>query len=207
MATIRAVRGKKSINYEVRIRRKGVSRIRVFKTRLAAEEYGMRVEADMLGDKYVAHDPLADLTLGSLLTRYSTSKTPKKKDARQEQGRIKQLLAHPISARSLQSLGSTDFADFRDEMEADDYYAPSTINKFLFLISGVYVTALGEWGFDALGLANPITNIDKCAVDPSGSGRRISPKEEKTILDLLDIDMQDLVGLAACAPKLKISAR
>ena len=63
MATIRAVRGKKSTNYEVCIRRKGVSRSRVFKTPLAAEEYGMRVEADMLGDKYVAHDPLADLTL------------------------------------------------------------------------------------------------------------------------------------------------
>ena len=100
MATIRPVHGKKGINYEVRIRRNGVSRSRAFKTRVAAEEYGMRVEADMLGDKYVAHHPLAEQTLGTLLTRYSTSKTPKKKGARQEQGRIQQLLAHPLASRS-----------------------------------------------------------------------------------------------------------
>jgi integrase len=192
MASIRAIKGKQSTSFEVRIRRKGHSRSRIFTSRTEAEAYGMRVESDMLEDRYVHSQPLASVTLADFLTKYSKEVTPGKKGRRQELGRIRQLLSHPLAERSILSLASSDFAALRVEMESDDY-APSTINKFLFLLSAIYKEA-GEWGYG--DLVNPISKIRKCYVDPAGCGRRLSSQEEHALIQALDQNMRDLVGLA-----------
>jgi len=193
MASIRAIRGKKGTTYEVRIRRKDYTVSRVFDTHAEAEAYGFRVEADMVADKYIAHDPLSAITLGQLLERYKESVSPTKKGERQEVGRINQLLKHPLAKRPLLSLSSPDFAEYRDDLLEDDY-AESTVNKFLFLFSAVYKQAKGEWGY--ITLVNPIADIKKCYVDPAGCGRRLSPEEEAVLMPFLDKEMRDLVALA-----------
>ena len=97
MANVREIKGKRGTRFEVRVRLKGFKTSRVFRTKAEADSYGMRMEADILCDKYVEHDLLGDITMRAFLERYDKETTPSKRGARQEHGRIRQLLKHPLA--------------------------------------------------------------------------------------------------------------
>jgi integrase len=120
-------------------------------------------------------------TLGEALGRYMREVTPKKKDKKREEARIKAWQRHSLAVRYLSKLRGSDFAEYRDA-RLKEGKANNTVSLELKLISAVYKTASREWKME--GLRNPIRNVTM----PGGSNqrdRRLSADEQSRLLDEL----------------------
>ena len=101
--------------FQAIVRRKGYeSQTKTFETRADAEKWARDVESKMDKGRFQDRREIESTTLSEALERYLTSVTPTKKGHVAERNRIKQLQRHPIGLRSLDSLCSRDFAEYRD---------------------------------------------------------------------------------------------
>lgn len=85
--------------------------------RIEAETWASETRRRMLTGTFVPTREAEALTLGGALRRYASEKLKgKEQNVQKDQNRIKQILADPISNRSVASLLKTDIAAYRDDL-------------------------------------------------------------------------------------------
>lgn len=102
--------------FQAQIRRKGYpNQQRTFETKREAEAWATDIESQMNRGTFVDRSEAERTTFGEALGRYAREVTQDKRGWETEMHRIKALQKHPLVARSLASLRSLDFANYRDE--------------------------------------------------------------------------------------------
>lgn len=181
MATVipRFNREGKLIGYQAKVRRKGFpAESRVFDTKTDAKVWAADIEAQMKRGTFVNRTEAESTTLREALDRYLTEVTPKKKGARQEAARIRQLRETRVAEYSLANLRSAHIAEWRNDLVAAGK-APTTIRNLASIISQVYETAKFEWHME--GLHNPVTGVPMPSLR-QGRDRRLADGEEERLL-------------------------
>jgi len=170
---------KRGKTWRAQIIRKGYkAQHRTFDTKAEAETWAKTVESKMMRRVYRDNTAAFKLTFRDALGRYEREVTVNKKGARQERSRIARWKAHQLAARPLGSLGSDDFAKYRDEMRKAGK-ADSTIRLDLAVVSHLFTVARQEWTFS--GLANPLDSMTKPATSRKRE-RRVSDAEIQAII-------------------------
>lgn len=193
MATIRKLRGR----WQAQVRRRGLApRAKSFDQKSDAEKWARSLESEldrcgMLPDTRVAEST----TLRSILERYMTEISPRKRSAHTEVSRIKALLRRPLCHRTLALLSTSDLATYRDDRLKT--VSPSTVIRELNTISHAIDTAMRDW--DVYLHRNPCKLVRRPS-PPRGRNRRLRDDEEQRLLDAADtgrnIYMRDLIVLA-----------
>lgn len=177
MAAIR----KRGDKWQARIRIKGQAAIeKSFSSKTDAEAWAKITEAEMIRGVFIKRTDSERTTLCEALDRYEREVTPGKRGAETERQRIKAWKAERLASKSLATLRSTDFAQWRDNrLKA---VKPSTTRLELAIISNLFNIARKEWGFE--GLANPIESIRLPSVQ-NARNRLFFDGEEALLLDAL----------------------
>ncbi len=163
--------------FQVQIRRKGHPiQTKTFDTKREAEAWVSVIESEMTRGVFYDRSEAEQTTLEEALDRYLREVTPTKAGAIRERQRIEVWKRHPLAKRSLASLRSADFAQYRDARRK--VVGASTVRLELALISHVYTIASVEW---CIPLTNPILNITKPKL-PEGRDRRLQEGEEEALL-------------------------
>lgn len=163
--------------YQAQIRRKGYPiQTRTFETKRDAEAWVATLESEMRRGIFIDRTEAEQTTFGEILNRYAREVTPEKSGWRAEISRLNQLQQHPLASRTLASLRSADFAEYRDtRLQA---VGPKTVQLELSLMSAVFNVAKRDW---SIPVENPITHIRKPKL-PRGRERRLVGDEEARIL-------------------------
>jgi len=88
---------------------------------------------------------------------------------------LKQL---PLAEKTLASLRSTDFAQYRDERLSS--VSPSSVRLELAIFSNLFTVAQRDWGIE--GIANPVLIIKKPSAKGNERDRRLNSKEEERLI-------------------------
>jgi integrase len=177
MAAIR----KRGDKWQARVRIKGQAPIeKSFSSKTDAEAWGKITESEMIRGVFIKRTDAERTTLSEALDRYEREITPSKRSAEAEQGRIKAWKKYSLCSKSLASLRSTDFAQWRDMRLKT--VKPGTVRRDLGLISNLFNIARKEWGFE--GLANPIESI-RLPADNDARSRTFYDGEELILLNAL----------------------
>ena len=146
-------------SYRVRVNRNGVSRTRSFIDLDEAIAWHRKslVEADGRVDdhKREIEKITATTSLKSVLQRYLTEISPKKKGYRKEISRLRMWMAQEWADLPMTSIRKSHIREWRDEMEAKDR-APTTISNGMNLLSAVFRVARSEWDID---VDNPVSGL------------------------------------------------
>lgn len=165
---------KRGESWRAQIRRKGYPTLSAtFDTKADAQRWAAEIEGDMSRSRFVDVREAEQTSLAEGLRRYLREVSDHKKGAKQEALRIKRWIAHPVSAKSMAAVKSSDMAEYRDE-RIKAGASPATVRLDLAIISHLYTIASKEWGIE--GLTNPCKNIRM----PKGSkerDRRPTPAE------------------------------
>jgi len=176
MATI-TKRG--SYQWRAMIRKKGYPTIsKTFTFRRDAEIWARQTEAEMERGAWVDRTESEQTTLKEALERYAREITPKKKGAPQELNRINKLKSLPLAQKTLASLRSTDFAQYRDERLSS--VSASSVRLELAIFSNLFTVAQRDWGIE--GIANPVKVIKKPSAKGSERDRRLYYGEEDRLI-------------------------
>lgn len=168
--------------WQVKVRRKGYPpQSKTFDKKSEANAWARHIESQLDKGILARRVEAEKILLRDALLRYQREITPRKRGAEQEHYRIRTLLAHPISHRSLAGIRAVDIANLRDE-RTHQGLAASTVIKDLALISHLYETARKEWSIE---IENPTRNITKPKVD-NARHRRLEHKEEEYLLAAID---------------------
>lgn len=152
--------------WKAQVRRKGYESVTcTFDTKAEAQRWAESIEGDMARSKHVDSREADRTTLMTGLKRYLEEISEGKKGAKQEKVRIKKWLKHPLAAKTLGAITSSDLAAYRDE-RLKQKVATATVRLELAIISHLYTVAAKEWHM--AGLQNPCTNIRL----PKGSKER-----------------------------------
>lgn len=159
MATIRKHRDK----YQVQIRRRGSPSIsKTFSLLSDAKEWARHqerlVDRGELGPDLKA---LEKVTLRQLVTRYRDEVVPTKKGREIETIILNAFLRHPICNKPLSSLGTGDFAHYRDERLK--VIAPKSLKRQLAPLHNMFQFAKVEWGLPLRN--NPLSALQLKAPD------------------------------------------
>ena len=117
---------------------------RKFSTRTEAKTWGRSMESKIDRGDTSDYSEASKVTLGNLFSRYiSEDKHKKKKQWKNEEYRLEQLLKDEISSVNLLRFSTKHLADYRDR-RLEDVLGP-TFNKDFNFISVVVQTALTDW--------------------------------------------------------------
>lgn len=167
--------------YQAQIRRKGYpNQQRTFETKREAEAWAADIESQMNRGTFVDRSEAERTTFGEALGRYAREVTQNKRGWKTEMHRIKALQKHPLAARSLASLRSLDFANYRDERLKE--CSSATVKRELVIISHVFNTARTDW---SLPIDNPVASIRKPQAGQHRE-RRLSEDEQVRLLQAAD---------------------
>lgn len=177
MAAIR----KRGNRWQARVRIKGQATIeKSFSSKADAEAWAKITEAEIIRGVFIKRTDAERTTLGEALKRYEEEVTPTKRGADTERQRIKAWKADKIASKSLASIRSVDFAQWRNKRLKE--VKPGTVRLELAVISNLFNIARKEWGFE--GLANPIESIRLPSVQ-NARNRLFLNREEALLLDAL----------------------
>ncbi len=171
---------RESGRWQAKVRRDGGVQSRTFAKKVDAEAWARKVESEL--ERGVWRDTIEAerTTLGEALERYEREVTPRKKGAVQESYKIGALRRLPLAKMTLARIRGADIAAFRDsELER---LAPSSVAKYLALLSHLFEVARKEWGVE---VDNPVRKISKPKVNNARS-RRLGPDEMRYLLAALD---------------------
>ncbi len=153
MATLR----KRVGSWQAQVRVQGLPvQSRTFPLRSDAIAWARQVEAAAV--RAGASNDLRGLratTLANLLLRYAETVTVKKRGARQEGHRLRQMISHPLSSTPLAKLTAGSIAAYRDERLI--VVQGPTVRRELVILRHVLHLARKEWGY-ALP-SNPVAEI------------------------------------------------
>ena len=182
MATIRK-RG--DLQWEVQIRRKGFPpQSRTFSVKAEADSWAAVIESEMARGVFVSRTEAENTTLSEALDRYEREISSLKKGAAVETIRIRYWKNHPLSARPLAGVRSSDLSLWRDGRLNE--VSPSTVNREMNLISHVFTICIKEWGMASL--VNPVSQIRRPR-NPESRERRLQLGELEKILEHTDSPM------------------
>lgn len=157
---------KRGESWRAQIRRKGYPTLSAtFDTKADAQRWAAEIEGDMSRSRFVDVREAEQTTLAEGLKRYLREVSDHKKGAKQEALRIKRWMAHPVSAKSMAAVKSSDMAEYRDE-RIKGGASSATVRLDLAIISHLYTIASKEWGIE--GLTNPCKSLRM----PKGSKER-----------------------------------
>jgi integrase len=177
--------------FQALIRRKGYpTQTRTFESQREAKDWARDVEAKMHRGEFADLSEAEATTLGEILERYRQEVTPKKRGHVQENYRVLQLIRHPLSLRSLASLRSVDFSDYRNERIKQ--VGPKTVQLELALLSAVLNNARRDW---SIPIENSVTDIRKPKL-PRGRDRRLVGDEEARLFEAAEESRSE--GLDVC---------
>jgi len=145
MSSIMRRKWKNKTSYVCQVRRKGFrTLVKSFSTRTEAKTWGRSMESKLDRGDTSDYSEASKVTLGDLFKRYiSEKKHKKKKQWKNEEYRLEQLLKDEISSVNLLRFSTKHLADYRDR-RLEDVLGP-TFNKDFNFISVVIQTALTDW--------------------------------------------------------------
>jgi integrase len=200
MATITKT---ESGTWKVLVRKTGwPASIKTFRTKRDAEDWGRRVEDEMVRGAYIQRTSGDRMTVKIAVERYLSDIVPTKRPTSQAADRKRsKILVEHLGKYSLAALTPEVIAKFRDSRlagedrkDADGVPKPRTNNTVrldLALLGHMLTIAIKEWG---VGLpANPVTNIRRPAPGP-GRNRRLLQKEEDRLLAAVDGYSNPMMG-------------
>lgn len=177
MATIRK-RG--NLQWEAQIRKKGFAPVsKTFLTRAEAEDWAKTSESEMVRGVFLDRTEAEATTLYEALDRYCAEVSVHKKSYSAEVTRINKWKKDQLAKRSMASLRSADFAQWRDARLKD--VKPATVKLDLAVISHLFTVATKDWG---LAVGNPVKNIRMPSIK-NARERRLEGDEEHRLLDAL----------------------
>jgi len=191
MATITQLPSKK---WQAKIRMKGLRKSKTFPTKAKAQRWAkaLEVEHDSLGNDsaLIRAKNLADaMTLGSALIRYRDEVSVKKAGHRQEACKIGIMLDLPICNKPMSSITPDDIRHLMDvDLATGRGVAPSTIQKYMAIISHTFNTARTKWGMNTLD--NPYSVTDKPIID-NARERRFEGDEYQYLMDAMSQDWKN----------------
>ena len=164
--------------FQVIVRRKGYpSQTKTLESHAEAQEWARDVESQMDKAQFKSRRALKQMTLHDILERYLTTVSPKKRGYTTEANRIKQLQRHPIAQRSLDTLNSSDFADYRDARLKK--VSPTTTRLELALLSNLYSIAINEW---SLPLTHELKKVKKPTPNKGRTRRLIGDEKQRLLI-------------------------
>jgi len=184
-----------SATWKAVIRKSGwPTTVKTFRTKRDAEDWSRRTEDEMVRGAYIQRATADRMSVEAALKRYLEEIVPTKRPTSQvaDLKRARILTKH-LGKYSLAALTPEVVAKFRDirlagEDRKDDDGRPqprtnNTVRLDLALLGHLFTVAIKEWG---VGLtSNPVMNIRRPAPG-AGRNRRLSPDEEKRLLDAVD---------------------
>lgn len=179
MATFRR-RGARQ--WQVQVRKKGVTASKTFESRAEAEAWATEIESEANRGVFVSRAEAERTLFSEALERYRDEVTVHKKSHAQESKTIDVWLRTDLAKKSLAALRGSDFAKYRDQC-IEEGLAPATVRNRLALVSHLFTIARSEWGME--GLANPVQSVRKPRVD-NARERRLGVEEEKYLMAALD---------------------
>lgn len=170
--------------WQAQVRRKGLKpENKTFETKKDAQAWATAVESEMDRGIFVSRTEVERITLRDALARYLKEVTPTKRVPHIEAARIRRLMTHPISYKTLATLQAKDFANYRNERSK--VVGRNTIRLELAVFSHLFTVARKEW---SLPVVNYVSDIKKPAPG-EGRTRRLGfvdmdglSKSEETLL-------------------------
>ena len=147
--------------FQVKIRRNGVSLSETFETLRAAQAWRIVQLGKVVADDYVDRSKEKRTTLRVLLQRYMDDVTPAKKGARQEANRLRAWMRSDLAPYSVAGIEPSDIASWIAARKTEGK-APTTINNAVNLLSAVFGKAR-EWGYN---IDNPCRGVSRSAPRP-----------------------------------------
>lgn len=176
MATIR----KRGDRWQVQIRRQGHPPItRSFSTKADGESWARQTEAQL--ERSALPLDLRSLdrsSFGDLLRRYEAEITARKRGARFEAYRIRQMLKHPMALLPLSRLSGSTFATYRDQRLRT--VSGETVRREMTILHHVIEVARQEWNVPLM--ENPVA-LAKRPTPGRSRERRPSPSEIERLLE------------------------
>jgi len=174
MATYR----KRGSGWRAEVFKRGVRDTQTFSTKAQAVAWATQREADILAGVGVAK--AVTFTFLQALEKYRDEVSPTKKGARWETLRINRFIADmDFVAEPVAGIEADRIAAWRDARLKK--VKTSTVRREMGLLSGVFEVARTEWKWCK---GNPVQEIKRPPNRPPRD-RRISPEEERLILDAL----------------------
>ncbi|MFM7346276.1 MAG: tyrosine-type recombinase/integrase [Tagaea sp.] len=165
---------KRGGTWRAKIRMRGYpAQTRSFDSKAEAQRWVQEVEGQMSRRAFVSMKEAESTTLFEALERYVAEVTPRKKSAKSETSRLRQLQKNWLALRPLASIRGVDLARYRDERMKS--VGADTVRLDFALISHLYNHARRDWGME--GLMNPVWNVTRPKAS-KGRERRLEEGEE-----------------------------
>lgn len=178
MASIR----KRGASWQAQVRREGYPPVtKSFQSKADAVLWARKLETSIdRADLPTSTRDLKGMTVADLVRRYQQEVTPRKRGAKFELSRTRQLLNDPISKVGLQRLSGTIIAHYRDERLKT--VKPASVRRELVILRHIFEVAQREWGVPMP--RNPVHDI-KLPTDSSPRQRRLADGDEAKLLSAL----------------------
>jgi len=175
-----AVENRGPYQWRARVRRRGFpAQNKTFETKAEADAWERMILSEMDRGVFVARKEAEHTTLDECLDRYAREIVPSKKGKRQDMSRIRVLKRHLLASCYMASIRGADIAKLRDQFLGEGK-SPSTVVKYLAVISHLFNVARKEWGMESL--ANPVELVRKPIVR-NNRERRLEDGEEERLLE------------------------
>lgn len=176
MATIR----KRGSSWQVQVRREGFPPLtKSFSVRTDAAEWARDKERQI--DRTELPTTIRDfkgMTVADLLRRYEQEVTPRKRGAKFEQSRLRQLLNHSIANTNLHNLSGASVSHYREDRLK--VVKPASVRRELVVLRHVFEVARTEWGMPIH--TNPVHQI-KLPNDSKPRERRLEDGDAARLAD------------------------
>lgn len=171
MASFRKIKG----GYRAEVARRGIRRSECFETKAAATAWAAKVEAEILGGRYVE---TVEYTLQDAIDKYLASVSVKKRGHNFEKLRFKALERDfpALCKKKIAEIASSDIANWRDERLKT--VSADTVAREATLIRHIWAVARKEWGWVK---ESPWPNV-KMPKTSKARDRRTSPQELRSLL-------------------------
>jgi integrase len=175
MARIRKREIKSGVRYQVEVRREGQCRSATFRTKSEALKWAKSIEVSIDQGKHLPPAESKRKTVRQLLERYKETAIPKQKD-HVNPSRHADFWIDRLGELKLSRLNRAILVQVRDELAKEK--APSTVNRYLAVISHACTLAEREWEWME---SNPVRKVGRLR-EPKGRVRYLSDKERERLL-------------------------
>lgn len=192
------IRKLKSGKWQVLIRKANQPHvIKSFFDKGTASKFAKETETLMDKGLYEDYTSARATSVRDLLHRYREEKTKLKKGAVQEICRVNKLIKHSIAKVPLMNLRSSHLYSLKEDLKKIPLM-PSSINKYINILSNAWNVARKEWGI-VLPTQSPFDLVTMEKVDDART-RVLSKEEYKLLLEKTDLQpmtmLSDMVKFA-----------
>ena len=175
MAQIRKREGKNGTRYMAVVRKDGTSRTATFRTKSEALKWAKTIEVAIDQGKHLPPAESKRKSVRQLVERYKETVIPRQKD-QVNPTRHANFWIERLGHLKLNKLTRAALVEVRDELAKDK--GPSTVNRYLAVISHACTLAEREWEWME---SNPVRKVGRLK-EPQGRVRYLSDHERKRLL-------------------------